>query len=182
MGIRTRARHFVLGRAAVKHHAATMAVLEAAATPPRAILFLCYGNICRSPVAEALARQALPQMAVASAGFFEPTGRRSPPHIHDACRSLGLTLPPHASKRVTADMVRSSDLVVLHDLENYQMFTREFPQALGKILLLGMFLEPQQPAIKDPYISDPEETLTIMRQIRDAVARLAEVVGRRSRD
>ncbi|MCI0355789.1 MAG: hypothetical protein L0099_12225 [Acidobacteria bacterium] len=181
MGIRTRARHFVLGRAAVKHHAATMAALEAAAAPPRALLFLCYGNICRSPVAEALARQVLPQMEVASAGFFEPTGRRSPLHIHDACRSLGLSLPPRSSKRVTPDMVRHSDLVVLHDLENYQMFAREFPKALDKILLLGMFLKPPQPVIKDPYISDPEETLEIMRQIRDAVTRLADVLVRRSR-
>ena len=57
MGIRTRARHFVLGRAAIKRHAATLAALERAARPPSKLLFLCYGNICRSPVAETLARQ-----------------------------------------------------------------------------------------------------------------------------
>ncbi|MGH9508421.1 MAG: hypothetical protein ACRD2Q_05790 [Terriglobales bacterium] len=173
MGIRTRARHFVLGRVAVKRHSANLAALEARTTPPRKVLFLCYGNICRSPVAEALARESLPQMEVASAGFFEPTGRRTPPHIHEACGSLGLSLPPGSSKRVTAAMVSGSDLVVLHDLENYQMFSREFPSALDKMLLLGMFLEPPQPAIQDPYMSEPEETLAIMRQIRDAVARLS---------
>ena len=181
MGIRTRARHFVLGRAAVKRHAATLAALERAAQPPRKLLFLCYGNICRSPVAEALARQSLPQAEVASAGFFEPTGRRTPAHIHDACRSLGLSLPPGSSKRVTAGMVRAFDLVVLHDLENYQMFASEFPHALDKMLLLGMFLDPPQPNISDPYISDPEETLAIVQQIRDAVARLADRVSKLSR-
>jgi protein-tyrosine phosphatase len=176
MDIRTRARHLVLGRAAVKRHAATLAALENAAAPPQRILFLCYGNICRSPVAEALARQSLPQMEVASAGFFEPTGRLTPPHIHDACQSLGLSLPPGSSKRVTADMVRASDLVVLHDLENYQMFSREFPDFLDRMLLLGMFLDPPQPAIQDPYISDPEETQAILQQIRDAVARLSALL------
>lgn len=178
MGIRTRARHFVLGRAALKYHAATLAALEAAATPPRKLLFLCYGNICRSPVAEMLARQSLPGMEVASAGFFESTGRRTPPHIHDACQSLGLSLPAGLSKRVTATMVGHFDLVVLHDLENYQMFKREFPKALDKMLLLGMFLEPPQPAIEDPYISEPEETLEVVRQIRDAVARLSQLLKR----
>ncbi len=178
MGIRTRARHFVLGRAAGKHHAATLEALELAAQPPRKLLFLCYGNICRSPVAEALARQMLPQTEVASAGFFEPTGRRTPPHIHDACRSLGLSLPPGSSKRVTADMVRAFDLIVLHDLENYQMFAGEFPHALDKMLLLGMLLDPPQPNISDPYISDPEETLAIVQQSRDAVARLAARVSK----
>ena len=180
MGIRTRARHFVLGRAAVKRHAATLAALQKADSPPRSILFLCYGNICRSPVAEALARQSLPQMEIASAGFFESTGRRTPPHIHDACRSLGLSLPPGSSKRVSAEMVRRFDLVALHDLENYQMFAREFPKHLDRMLLLGMFLDPPQPAIQDPYISDPEETLEIVQQIRDAVARLADLWSRPS--
>jgi len=180
MGIGTRARHFLLGRSAVKQHAATLAALEGGAHPPRKLLFLCYGNICRSPVAEALARQALPHLEIASAGFFEPTGRRTPAHIHDACRSLGLSLPPGSSKRVNADMVRAFDLVVLHDLENYQMFAGEFPDALDKMLLLGMFLDPPQPNISDPYISDPEETLAILRQIRDAVARLAELLTRPS--
>ncbi len=180
MGIRTRARHFVLGRAAIKRHAATLAALERTAQPPRKLLFLCYGNICRSPVAEALARQLLPRAEVASAGFFEPTGRRTPAHIHDACRSLGLSLPPGSSKRVTADMVRGFDLVVLHDLENYQMFAGEFPSALDKMLMLGMFLDPPQPNIQDPYISDPEETLAIMQQIRDAVTRLAARVSKSS--
>lgn len=181
MGIRTRARHFVLGRAAIQRHAATLEAMERAPQPPRKLLFLCYGNICRSPVAEALARQALPQADVSSAGFFEHSGRRTPAHIHDACRSLGLSLPPGSSQRVTADMVRAFDLVVLHDLENYQMFAGEFPHALDKMLLLGMFLDPPQPNIQDPYISDPEETLAIVQQIRDAVARLAVKVSKLSR-
>ncbi len=178
MGIRTRARHFVLGRAAVKHHAENLAAFERAAEPPRKILFLCYGNICRSPVAEHLARQLLPRAEVGSAGFFEPTGRRTPPHIHEACQSLGLSLPPGSSKRVSAEMVETFDLVVLHDLENYQMYAREFPRALDKMLLLGMFLDPPQPNIKDPYISDSEETLAIVKQIRNAVTALAVQVSK----
>ncbi len=178
MGIRTQARHFLLGRSAVKQHAATLAALEGGARPARKLLFLCYGNICRSPVAEALARQWLPQVEVASAGFFEPTGRRTPPHIHEACRELGLSLPPGSSKRVNAEMVRGADLVLLHDLENYQHYKREFPDYLERMLLLGMFLDPPQPAIKDPYISDSEETLAILRQIRDAIAGLAAKVSK----
>jgi protein-tyrosine-phosphatase len=75
-------------------------------------------------------------------------------------------------------MVGHFDLVVLHDLENYQMFKREFPKTLDKMLLLGMFLDPPQPAIKDPYISEPEETLEVVRQIRDAVARLSQLLKR----
>jgi protein-tyrosine phosphatase len=180
MGIRMRARHFVLGRAALKHHTANLAALEAAAAPPKKVLFLCYGNICRSPVAEVLARESMSGVEVASAGFFETTGRRTPPHILEACESLGLSLPRGRSKRVTAAMVNESDLVLLHDLENFQMFKKEFPNALGKMLLLGMFLDPPQPAIRDPYIADSDEATQVVRQIRDAVIRLSERLNRRS--
>src|SRR5439155_26847388 len=70
--------------------------------PPREIGFVCYGNICRSPFAEAAAARALTALrraspGVWSAGLFDPT---RPAHnlAVQAAREYGLDLNSHRSQ------------------------------------------------------------------------------------
>ena len=60
-----------------RHHIALLRRLKAAGGPSK-IVFLCYGNICRSPLAAALAEQRLSGVTIDSAGFHEQTGRSCP--------------------------------------------------------------------------------------------------------
>lgn len=138
------------------------------------LLFLCYGNICRSPVAAALAQRELPTARIDSAGFHPQEGRQSPVNVVVAARRLGLQMESHRSKQVTADMVAAADHVLVMDLANYADFRRVFPHSAHKVLLLGSFVSANDPEIRDPYGWSAAETLPVMHQIEKAVSALRQ--------
>lgn len=145
---------------------------------PRRILFLCYGNICRSPVAAALAARAFPEGEVSSAGFFDMDGRSSPDNIRWAARQLGLDPTRWSSRLVTDDMVAAADVVFVMDLYNFRDFRARFRWYLDKVLLLGMFGDPPSPVVRDPYQKGPEETVRVLRQLERAVSKMASRLTR----
>jgi protein-tyrosine-phosphatase len=173
LGIRTRLRRFFLEGPARRVHARTLQSFRDAGKPPQNILFLCYGNICRSPVAEKLGQKCMPAARVTSAGFYAEENRRSPSNVQRAAQALGLDLSSWASRRVDQVLVDAADLIVLHDLKNFRDFRREFPNDLHKIMLLGMLLDPPQNDITDPYGKTDVETLEILRQIEASIQALA---------
>lgn len=140
------------------------------------VLVLCYGNICRSPVAAALLRQALPEgVVVESAGFHAHVGRASPANILAAAAEVdpALDLDAHRSARVTAEQVQRADLVLLMDADNWRRFAREFPGAVGRAALLGHFDEREPGEIADPYGWDVAATSVIVRKIERAARGLS---------
>jgi protein-tyrosine-phosphatase len=140
------------------------------------ILFLCHGNICRSPVAERMARRELPGLKFSSAGFHHESGRPSPMLLQQAARSLGFDLSAFRSNTVSCRMVEEADLIVLMDGRNLSDFSRKFPGALQKTLLLGMFLSPPS-EIRDPYDANPQQTIRILQQIERGIQEFAKELG-----
>ncbi len=160
-------------------HDKNLGTVRARRRPVRNVLFLCHGNICRSPVALSLAQQHLQGWAVSSAGFITETGRPSPSCLQEAARFLDLDLSGWRSLRVSRQMVESADVVFLMDLRNLRTFRAEFPDALGKVLLLGMFL-PKPAEIADPYGQNVEKTVVVLRNIQAAIERVAELFSPRT--
>jgi len=141
------------------------------ATP--SVLFLCLGNICRSPFAAAAARARLAGVHVDSAGFLRHDGRPSPPHIIAAAESMGFDLTAAQARRLTADQVAAASLVVCMDVAHLSLMAVEFPEAMDKTTLLGLF-EPEGPVeIRDPYDMSIDDTRTIFRQMLRAIDGLA---------
>src|SRR4051794_6878386 len=85
------------------------------------VLFICTGNTCRSPLAEAIARHHIEKgllgdrgpadVFVASAGVAATDSRPISPETEEALRTLGIAEHGGRSKRLTAQMVRKADLV-----------------------------------------------------------------------
>jgi protein-tyrosine phosphatase len=121
---------------------------------PKKILFVCYGNICRSPYAEKRWNQmrlSYPNLAPAvSSGLHEKIGRETPRRFQSLARHLGVDLNEHRSGRVCAELIETVDLIFAMDAENLRLLTREFPMACHKMLLLGA-LGDEPPEIADPY-------------------------------
>jgi protein-tyrosine-phosphatase len=127
--------------------------------PVRRVLFVCHGNICRSPYAAARARQLLPPtIAVESAGFIGPD-RPSPPEAVAVAAERGIDLGPHRSQLIEIAHLREVDLVVVMDAQQRRRLVTARHDLRGRVVLLGDF--------------DPEPATT--RTVPDPVEQPAEV-------
>lgn len=81
-----------------------------------AVLFVCTGNLCRSPTAAALLRRRIAdhgpvQTTVASAGTMQTAGPPPEPLITEAA-AYGIDLAPHIPRQVTPEDLHHADLIV----------------------------------------------------------------------
>ena len=141
---------------------------------PSKIVFLCYGNICRSPLAARLAEQRLSGIAIESAGFHAQADRSCPEKMLRIGNSFGIDLSSHQSARVTRDSLANADLVIVMDLENLDRLRKEFPEITDRATLLGLFGTPARLSIADPYLAEAAATSRVCEQVRTGVEGLAE--------
>ncbi len=123
---------------------------------PQSVLFLCYGNICRSPYAAAALEATLPtelqrRVHVSSAGYFGPD-RTSPPEAVRAAADRGVDLTRHRSRVVTSELLAPAELVVVMDPGQAVELRRRFGGRVERVLVLGD-LDPE--AIETRHIQDP---------------------------
>ena len=121
---------------------------------PRSVLFVCQGNICRSPFAAALFARLVPaelSTRIASAGFVGP-GRPPPDDAVTTARSYGLDLSSHRSAALTSESAQAADLVVVMSRAQAKgISARVRPGAI--VVVLGDFdpLPIRQRTIHDPW-------------------------------
>jgi protein-tyrosine-phosphatase/predicted ATP-grasp superfamily ATP-dependent carboligase len=152
-----------LGKArkiAVQRAAARSSVDRAREFPrARRVLFLCYGNICRSAYAAMRARaNSGISCEIRSAGFHPKSERRTPEDFQRAAKRRGVDLAGHRSARVTLDDLDWADLIVLMDQRNYDLLRELDPKSLRKVVWLGA-LDGKGIEIEDPY-GESEERMT----------------------
>jgi protein-tyrosine-phosphatase/predicted ATP-grasp superfamily ATP-dependent carboligase len=175
LGIARRALALAMTDQVRRHHNALLRRLKAEDGLSK-IVFLCYGNICRSPLAAALAEQRLSGVAIDSAGFHEQTGRSSPQKILRIGAAFGIDVSSHRSARVTRDQLANADLVIAMDLRNLNRLRQEFPEMANRTTLLGLFGKPETVAIADPYLAGEAASNRICKQVLESVEGLASWV------
>ena len=122
----------------------------------KTILFICTGNICRSPMAEGLFRHAVAgreDYRVVSAGLGAMDGQPPSPHAVEAMRELGLDISHQRSHMLTANLVREADFIFGMTHNHVDSVMLLYPQMAEKVFLLREFDETLDPFEKD--ISDP---------------------------
>jgi protein-tyrosine phosphatase len=135
------------------------------------VLFLCSGNIWRSPFAEAVVRVTQPDRRVRSAGFFPQPGRPSPPEaVALAAERWGIDLSEHRSAVVDGVAVAHAGAIFLFDAGNVLLLARRHPTALRRAHLVGA-LDPDGPLlIADPHIASREAQCAILDLAANAIA------------
>jgi protein-tyrosine-phosphatase len=110
------------------------------------VLFVCSGNICRSPFAEELLRRTLAKngttgFLVSSAGTLGIQGRPASRHSVKVGREYGLDLTAHRSRGLSAGLLRKSDLVVVMERAHRHLIEQDWPEEASKVRLLRHFEE-----------------------------------------
>jgi protein-tyrosine phosphatase len=121
------------------------------------VLFLCYGNICRSPFAAAVMEQAFraawrSSAEIHSAGFFGP-GRTPPDDALAAALRRGVTLSSHRSRLVTERLASGSDCIFVME-PRQEVELRSRVDGVGVPVLVLGDLDPAELEVRriaDPY-------------------------------
>ena len=115
------------------------------------ILIVCVGNICRSPTAEQLLRDALAPSAieVSSAGLAALRDSPLEPTASQVLQEHGHTPGSHRARQLTSDAVRDADLILVMEPRHIDGVLSLAPEARGKVFLLGKWQYNRE--IMDPY-------------------------------
>ena len=153
------------------------------------VCFVCLGNICRSPTAEAVMRHRIAEAGLGDLVEIESAGTGSwhlgdPPDTRatEEARARGIVMEGRAQQFRAADFARF-DLVLAMDQENADHLRRIAPdaEAAGKVRLLREF-DPDAAgddhSVPDPYYGGPEGFSTVFELVDRACLGLIDHVRR----
>ena len=122
----------------------------------KTILFVCTGNVCRSPMAEGIFRQAVQgrgEYQVLSAGLGAAEGQPPSAYAVQAVRELGIDISGLRSQMLTTELVEQADYIFGMTHNHIDTVMALHPQAAEKTFLMREFDETLDTFEKD--ISDP---------------------------
>lgn len=123
------------------------------------ITFVCSGNICRSPIAEAILKKMISKTKYKNDVYIHSAGTLSIPtsaahgYAVDICNEADIDLTHHLSKHINKDMVKNSDIVFCMAQNHMSYLLKKYSLYKNKFSLLKQWQRPKQISI--PSIADP---------------------------
>jgi protein-tyrosine phosphatase len=141
------------------------------------VLFICTGNTCRSPMAEALFRHRCGDRldwSCCSAGLYAAAGSPASAHAVEAMAELGIDLSGHRSRPLQAEQLKEAEMVVTMTAAQRLELIQDFPEVGNRVFLIKSFGTSKVPAdITDPFGG----SIQAYRKTRDEIDRaLADLI------
>ena len=149
--------------------------------PISKVLFLCIGNICRSPFAHGLFKKLMAdkgrtEFKARSAGLLALPGNAATFLAQKVAAEYGVDLSDHEAKPVSKALVDKSDLILVMEKPQQDMLMGDFPEAGDRIRLMRYFARygSRERGVADPYGLNYEAYRFCYLDIEDAVGGLVE--------
>lgn len=138
------------------------------------ILVVCVGNICRSPMAEALLKQRFPNKIIDSAGVGALVGHPADPAALEIMSKQQIDITSHVAKQIDEELAKKVDLIFTMSDGQTKWIEERWPFCRGKTFKLGHWMNKD---IADPYKHEISAFETAYQDIVDGLAQWADKVS-----
>jgi len=147
------------------------------------IIFICTGNMCRSPMAEGLLRTRLseldrPDILVSSMGTHAQTEQKATDYAITVCSEKNIDITRHLSRHLDPLELKESDLIFVMEPVHKDFLNTFFPQVSDRTFFLGSWPGPdnKKGIIKDPVGSSLENYRKTFRILSDHIERITPFI------
>jgi len=147
------------------------------------IVFVCTGNICRSPIAEGLLRHKWKEMdrndlMVSSMGIHGLNDSPATEYAQAVCIQYGFDISSHRARSLVGEELQKADLILCMEYVHKKFIQTFFPWLRKKVFLLGAWPEKEtrKSAIEDPMGGSYEKYLRIYGIIQRHIERITPLL------